>query len=103
MSDYKTKFEELRKTLEESSELLEMEYHRLDEEMQEAIKKGEGEVMALKELSFHLGKMKMLQDVKCLVLEMMTEGEKDSEIERTVKFSQLETQYLDQGITQGIV
>ena len=103
MSDYKTKFEELRETLEETSELLEMEYQRLDEEMQEAIKKGEGEVIALKELSFHLGKMKMLHDVKCLVLEMMTEGEKDSEIERTVKVSQLETQYLDQGITQGIV
>jgi rRNA pseudouridine-1189 N-methylase Emg1 (Nep1/Mra1 family) len=103
MSDYKTKFEELRKTLEESSELLEMEYQRLDEEMREAIKTGEGAVMALKELSFHLGKMKMLQDVKCLVLGMMTEGEKDSEIERTVKVSQLEAQYLDQGITQGIV
>lgn len=103
MSDYKTKFEELRKTLEESSELLEMEYQGLNGEMQEAINKGEGEVMALKELSFHLGKMKMLHDIKCLVLETMTEGEKDSEIERTVKISQLETQYLDQGITQGIV
>lgn len=103
MSDYKTKFEELRETLEETSELLEMEYQRLDEEMQEAIKTGEGEVMALKELSFHLGKMKMLHDIKCLVVETMTEGEKDSEIERTVKVSQLETQYLDQGITQGIV
>lgn len=103
MSDYKTKFEELRKTLEESSELLEMEYHRLDEEMQEAIKTGEGEIMALKELSFHLGKMKMLHDIKCLVLETMIAGEKDSEIERMVKVSQLETQYLDQGITQGIV
>ena len=103
MSDYKTKFEELRETLEETSELLEMEYQRLDEEMQEAIKQDKDAIMALKDLSFHLGKMKMLNDVECLVLGMMTEGEKDSEIERTVKVSQLETQYLDQGITQGIV
>ena len=77
--------------------------NEIDEEMQEAIKQDKDAIMALKDLSFHLGKMKMLQDVKCLVLGMMTEGEKDSEIERTVKVSQLETQYLDQGITQGIV
>lgn len=85
MSDYKTKFEELRKTLEESSELFEMEYQRYNEEMQEAIKKGEGEVMALKDLSFHLGKMKMLHDVKCLVLEMMIESSNDDQIRRKEK------------------
>lgn len=103
MSDYKTKFKELYETLEESSELLEMEYQRLNGEMQEAIKKGEGEVMALKELSFHLGKMKMLHNVKCLVLEMQVKGAEETEIERKARVTQLESQYLDQGITQGIV
>lgn len=82
MSDYKTKFEELIKTLEESSELLEMEYQRLDEELNEAIKQDKDAIMKLKDLAFHLGKMKMLHDIKCLVIETMTEGEKDSEIER---------------------
>ena len=85
MSDYKTKFEELRKTLEESYELLEMEYQRLDEEMQEAIKQDKDAIMALKDLSFHLGKMKMLHDIKCLVLGMMIESSNDDQIDRKEK------------------
>jgi hypothetical protein len=99
--NYEKMFNDVIETLSEALEELQTQYENIKDELNEAVKGGEldEQIKSLQELSTCFGKMKMLNDIRCL----MTEMKGESEIERKARVTQLEGQYLDTGITQGIV
>lgn len=99
--NYEKMFKDVIETLSEALEELQTQYENIEGELNVAVKGGklDEQIMCLKELSTCFGKMKMLDDIRCL----MTEMKGESEIERKARVTQLEGQYLDTGITQGIV
>ena len=99
--NYEKMFNDVIETLSEALEELQTQYENIKDELNEAVKGGEldEQIKHLQELSTCFGKMKMLNDIRCL----MTEMKGESEIERKARVTQLEGQYLDTGITQGIV
>ena len=99
--NYEKMFNDVIETLSEALEELQTQYENIKDELNEAVKGGEldEQIKHLQELSTCFGKMKMINDIRCL----MTEMKGESEIERKARVTQLEGQYLDTGITQGIV
>lgn len=74
--DYKKMFDDVIDTLGEALEELQTQYENIKGELNEAVKGGElGEqIMCIKELSTCFGKMKMLNDIRCLMTEMKGES-----------------------------
>lgn len=76
--DYKELYDYVLETFETRYEEIDSEWAELDKVMNEAISKGEGEFVALKDISFCLGRLKMLRDVICFLKEtelgMMKKG-----------------------------
>lgn len=115
--NYEKMYNQVIDTLGEALEELQTQYENIKDELNEAVKGGEldEQIKSLQELSTCFGKMKMLNDIRCLMTEM--KGESEITVENIhpqpekvqemfgekARVTQLEGQYLDTGITQGIV
>lgn len=115
--NYEKMYNQVIDTMGKALEELQTQYENIEGELNVAVKGGklDEQIMCLKELSTCFGKMKMLNDIRCLMTEM--KGESENTIENIsprpekvqemfgekARVTQLEGQYLDTGITQGIV
>ena len=74
--DYKKMFDDVIDTLGEALEELQTQHENLTDELNEAVKNGElkDQIQAIMSCSESYGKMKMINDIRCLMTEMKGEG-----------------------------
>lgn len=73
--DYKKMFDDVIDTLGEALEELQTQHENLTDELNEAVKNGElkDQIQAIMSCSESYGKMKMINDIRCLMTEMKGE------------------------------
>jgi len=74
--NYEKMFNDVIETLSEALEELQTQYENIEGKLNEVVKGGEldEQIYHLRELATCFGKMKMLNDIRCLMTEMKGEG-----------------------------